>query len=142
MATPDELREALAAGRAAMRAALDAASPAKWDLAPASGEGEEAWPARKAAEHAIGAEAFFTTAICTACGYPGVEAERPSYGTPAEAIAGLDTMIELTNKKLKYVTREDLEKKHERMGTTESILQLAASHLEDHAVQIRSAAGG
>jgi len=39
---------ALAAGRAAMRAALDAASPAKWDLAPASGEGEEAWPARKA----------------------------------------------------------------------------------------------
>lgn len=142
MATPDELREELAGARAALRAALEAASPAKWEVAPGTGEGEEAWSARRAAEHAIGSEAFFTTAVCTACGYPGVEAVNPSYATPAEAVAGLDAMIELTNKKLKYVTAEDLEKKDERMGTSAAIIELMASHLHDHAAQILAAAGG
>jgi hypothetical protein len=139
MATPDELREELAGARAALRAALEAAPAAKWEVAPGTGEGEEAWSARQAAEHAVGAEAFFTTAVCTACGYPGVEAEKPSFSTPAEAVAGLDAMIELTNKKLKYVTEGDLEKKHERLGTSAAIMELMASHLHDHAAQILAA---
>ncbi len=141
MATPDELRASLAESRAAFRAALEAVTDG-WETAPASGEGEEAWSARKVAEHTIRAELFFTTAICDACGYPGVDVPADmQFSTPAEAIAAFDTAVETTNKKLKYVSDTDLVKEHARMGSSENILNIGIGHLRDHAQQIRTAAG-
>ena len=140
MATPDELRAELAESRKVFRAALGELDASAWEKAPQSGEGEEAWAPRQAAQHAIGAEAFFTTAICTACGYPGVEAPKPDFATPADAIAGYDSVIELCDKKLKYITEEDLAKPHDRFGSVEGLLTVAASHLRDHAQQMKTAA--
>lgn len=141
MATPDDLRAAIAEGREALAAALEAAKAGDWEKAPGTGEGEAAWSARAAAEHVVGAEAFFTNAICTACGYPGVEFTNRSYANAGEAAAALAEVIEITNKKLKYVTETDLPNKHERFGSVEGLMTTQAGHLKDHAAQIRAAAG-
>ncbi|MFN0095567.1 MAG: DinB family protein [Dehalococcoidia bacterium] len=142
MPTPDELRAAIADGRAALRSALEAAASGDWEKRPASGEGEAAWSARETAEHTVEIEALFATAVCTACGYPGVEFAKPSYATPAEAIAGLEAVTELTNKKLKYVSETDLEKVHDQWKRSAAdIMGVNAHHLNDHAAQIRTAAG-
>lgn len=141
MATPDELRANLATSRGSFRDALAGLTDAQWEAVPAAGEGEEAWSARKAAEHAIRAEAFFTSALCTACGYPGVDVPQdPAYATPAEALAAFDAVVEMTNKKLKYVTDSDLEKTHERLGSSENILNINIGHMNDHADQLQKSA--
>jgi hypothetical protein len=141
MPTPDELREAIAAGREELRAALEAARGGDWERKPAQGEGEDAWSAREVAQHVIPSEAFFATAICTACGYPGVEFSNRSYATADEALAALDEVIEVTNKKIKYVTDTDLEKAHDRFGSVEGLMKVSAGHLRDHAAQIKAASG-
>lgn len=140
MATPDELRTAIAEGRATLRAALAAANGAAWEMEPGSGEGEAAWSARQAAEHVIGAEAFFTNAVCTACGYPGVEFTNRSYATPAAATAALAEVSALTDAKLKHVTESDLGHLHDRFGSVEGLMKTSAGHLRDHAAQILAAA--
>ena len=140
MPTPDELRADLGESRKVFRAALGEIDASAWEKAPQGGEGEEAWSPRQAAQHAIGAEAFFTTAICTACGYPGVEAPKPDFETPADAIRGFDEVIELCDKKLKYITAEDLAKPHDRFGSVEGLLQTDIGHLRDHAAQMKTAA--
>lgn len=140
MATPDELRSALAAARVELRAAI-AAAASNWEQAPAEGDGEEAWSARQTAEHAIAAEAYFTTAICEACGYPGVDRVSAAYPTAEAAIDGHEGVAEMCDKKLRHVTEKDLEMKHERWGTVADLLALSAHHLRDHAAQITRAAG-
>ncbi len=139
MANPDELRTALATGRQALKDAITAAASG-WERAP-GGEGEAAWTARQAAEHTIPTEAFFTNAVCTACGYPGVDQVTGSYATAADALKHLDEVVEMCNKKLKYVSETDLEKKHEKYGTAADLLAGNANHLNEHAAQIRAAAG-
>jgi hypothetical protein len=139
MPTPDELRAAIAEGRSELKAAISAAAGA-WETSP-GGAGEDAWSARQAAEHVIPTEGFFTTAVCKACGYPGLERITGSYPTAADALKHLDDVIEITNKKLKYVTETDLEKRDERFGSAADLMAMSASHLKDHAVQIRAAAG-
>ena len=139
MATPDELRAAIADGRETLRAALEAAKGGDWNRA-GEGEGEAAWSAREAAQHVINSEAFFATATCEACGYPGVEYDRRPLETPAAALAALDEVIEITNKKIKYVTDTDLEKPHDGFGTVEALLAYQAVHLQEHAEQLKAAA--
>jgi hypothetical protein len=139
MATPDELRAAIAEGRTALKDAIAAAAQG-WERAP-GGEGEASWTARQAAEHAIPVEAFFTSAVCSACGYPGVDEVKGSYPTAADALKHLDEVVEMCNKKLKYVSETDLEKKHERFGSAADLLAGNAKHLQEHAAQIRAAAG-
>lgn len=147
MPTPDELRASLAEARAALRDAITAASGA-WEREPGDtglkrdGSEEAAWTARKVAEHAIPSESFFTTAICAACGYPGVDAVTGDYATSADAIVQLDTVIEMCNKKLKYVSATDIEIQNEEWKTNVAgMLQFNAQHLTEHAAQIRAAAG-
>lgn len=140
MPTPDELRADLDAGRQAFRAALESVT-ANWEKEPESGEGEDAWSARKVAEHAIPTEVYFAKAICDACGYPGPETKRLELPTPQDALAAFDEAVEVSHGRIKYVTEEDLAKSHERFGSVEQLLALAAYHLQDHAAQIRTAAG-
>ncbi len=139
MPTPDELRSDLAAAREEFKSALSLVGPG-WEKT-GEGTGEDAWSARQTAEHAIPVEAFFTTTICTTCGYPGVDEVKGSYASPAEAATHMDEVAEMCNKKLKYVSAEDLEKKHERFGTAGELLAMNAHHLRDHAAQMRTAAG-
>jgi hypothetical protein len=147
MPTPDEVRAEIAAGRETFRAALQAAAAGDWERTPEgegrtrSGDPEAAWSARKVAEHAIPAEAFFATAVCTACGYPGVEFSNRSYASAAEALTAFDEVIEVTNKKIKYVTETDLEKPQDGFGSVLALMSYQPVHLTEHAAQLKAAAG-
>ena len=127
MPTPDELRASIATGRRTFREALLAAADG-WERAPAGGEGEEAWSARQTAEHVVPVEAFFTTAVCSACGYPGVESPTASYPTAEDAAAAFDEVAALCDGRLKHVTETDLAMQHERFGTVADLLAMNAHH--------------
>lgn len=136
MPTPDELRGSLAQGRDAFRAALDAVHD-RWEVRPeGAAEGEDAWSPRQVAEHAIPLVVQFASAVCTSCGYPGLEVARVPYATAQEAIAAFEVAAAQADGRLKYVTEKDLAMPHERMGNVEAIMALSARHLSDHAAQL------
>lgn len=139
MPTPDELRAGIASARTDFQSALEGAS-ASWEKAPAAGaEGEDAWSPRKAAEHAIGADLYFASEICGACGYPGLELSRLSLPTSAEALTAFSEASAKADGRLKYVSENDLTMQHKSMGSVADVMALSASHLRDHAAQIRAA---
>lgn len=141
MATPDELRAQLADARKEFDAAL-AAAGAAWEKAPASGEGEAGWSPRQAAEHCIGADVMYASAVCAACGYPGLDRIQASYATAAEATKGLLEASVLADGRLRYVTEKDLAMKNQRGNSVEDMILANAAHFRDHAQQIRAAAAG
>jgi hypothetical protein len=140
MPTPDELRADLAAARADFAEALRAAA-ASWERQPAVGEGEDAWSPRRAAEHCIAADVAYASAVCIACGYPGLERWQASYPTAADAEAGLREAAALADGRLKYVTEKDLLMKNERGYSVADMIKASADHFRDHAAQVRAAAG-
>jgi len=135
MTTPDELRTAIAEGRAAFRAALEAAT-GRWEVAPVTGEGEGAWSPRQVAEHAIPYEQWYASEVCAACGYPGIDVDRPHMPTASEALAAFDAAAAKADGRLKYVTEKDLAMPHERMGSVAGIMERNARHLREHAAQL------
>ena len=135
MTTPDELRTAIAEGRAAFRAALEAAT-VRWEVAPATGEGEGAWTPRQVAEHAIPYEQWYASEVCAACGYPGIDVDRPPMPTASEALAAFDAAAAKADGRLQYVTEKDLAIPHERMGSVAGIMERNARHLREHAAQM------
>lgn len=143
MPTPDELRAAIEEGRDDLRAALRDASPDTWETKPQAGDGESAWSPREAAEHVIGAELFFATEVCKACGYPGVEMKRFALATPAEALQAFDEAAATAHGRLKHVSEADLAHKNERFNTdVAGLLGIQAHHLKEHAAQVRGARAG
>jgi antitoxin (DNA-binding transcriptional repressor) of toxin-antitoxin stability system len=141
MPTPDELRAELAAARRDFADALRAVQAGTWERRPASGEGEDAWSAREAAEHCIAADVAYASAVCLACGYPGLERFEAMFATPGDALAGLEQASALADGRLKYVTDKDLEMQNQRGITVAQIMTHGATHFRDHAAQIRTAAG-
>lgn len=139
MATPDGLRADLAAAKQEFEDAVRV-SGAVWERKPAGGEGEDAWSPREAAEHCIGSDVFYATAVCLACGYPGLERWQASYATPEEALAGFAQARAQSEGRLKYVTDKDLLIKNERGYSVEQLIAANTAHFRDHAAQIRAAA--
>ena len=135
MATPDELRAALAEARAAFREAIEEAEMG-WRRSP--GEGE--WSAQEVAEHVIQIEARLTTMICEACGYPGIEIGEPDCASSIEAVDEFDAVVSRCDAKLRHVTPEDLEKPHEHFGNVEAIFGMNVQHLVEHGAQLAAAA--
>ena len=146
MPSPDALRQEIATARDALRQAITAAADG-WNTAPAdtNAEGEAAWSARKAAKHIIGAEVFFAAAICEACGYPGPASPwgegKIAADSADEASRTFDAAVAAADAKIQHVSETDLAQTHERFGTVTETMTLWASHLRDHAAQIRTAAG-
>jgi hypothetical protein len=138
MPTPDGLRAGIASARQDFQSALEGAG-ASWETKPASGaEGEESWTPRQVAEHAIGADVYFASEICSACGYPGLELSRLSLPTPADALTAFAEASAKSDGRLKYVSENDLTMKHEKLGLVSDIMAMSVSHLRDHAAQIRA----
>ena len=148
MATPDELRAEIAAARNTLRTALQGASQDTWEQQPAtdsagaSSEGEDAWSARQAAEHVIGAEIHFTNLVCKACGYPGPDSPfaggKPSFDSVDEARSALDDAIAAADSKIKYITDTDLAIERDE-GTVETLVAFWPQHTREHAEQIDAA---
>jgi hypothetical protein len=143
MATPDELRAEIADARATLRTALQGASQDTWEKLPADGgDGEDAWSARQAAEHVIGAEIYFTNLVCKACGYPGPESPfsggKPNFTSVDDARTALDDAIAAADSKIKYITETDLAITRDE-GTVETLVAFWPQHTRDHAQQITTA---
>ncbi len=135
MATPDELRAALAEARATFRAAIEEAEMG-WRRVPGDGE----WTAQEVAEHVIQTEARITSMVCEACGYPGVEAGEPDCASSIEAVDEFDAVVSRCDAKLQHVTPEDLEKPHEMFGNVEGVFEMNVQHLVEHTAQLLGAA--
>jgi hypothetical protein len=141
MPTPDELRAAVKTARSEAGAAINECG-AKWEVKPASGEGEDVWCAKEVAQHIIGADWFFTNSIAQACGAKALDRPTIDVSTPSAASASLESIGAADDKILGYVSEGDLSKTWEtRLGTqsVEAMLQTLASHCRDHVAQIRSA---
>jgi hypothetical protein len=133
MPSPDELRAALAAAREDFKSAV-AEATARWDQAI----GDE-WSPRKAAEHVAGAEIYFATEVCKACGYPGLDTMSPSFATANDGLIGFAEATAKSDGRLKYVSEKDLLMPHERMGSVADVMLMNVTHLREHAAQIRGA---
>jgi len=138
MPTPDELRTDIASARQDFHSALEGAGAA-WETKPGAAEGEDAWSPRQVAEHAIGADLYFASEVCGACGYPGLELSRLSLPTAAEAVTAFTDASAKSDGRLKYVSENDLTAQHKSMGSVADLMAIAAGHLRDHAAQIRAA---
>lgn len=142
MATANELREALAGARTAMRQAIEGAAD-RWEKAP---EGDEEWSPRAVAEHAIPAEIMFAGAVCAACGYGDKAPANPlsggGFASAADAAAGLDAVSEATNAVLQHVQDDELSKSGEAMGGADvaRLLRINIWHMQDHGAQINNPA--
>jgi hypothetical protein len=141
MPSADDYRTQVTAARTALRAAISGAAD-RWEMAPAAGEGEEAWSPRQVAEHAIGSERFFARAIAGSMEGKAPERIEFAFATTDEALAALDSSIVDCDKVFRYVEDRDLAKAAPMPDgvsfpkSIEGFLQLNAYHLNDHAKQI------
>jgi hypothetical protein len=140
--SPKELRQAIVEARAELQSALHAAHE-KWDVQPPHRDGEDAWSPRQVAEHVIGAEVYFASAISQACGAPKLEQQKPDVSTPAAAAASLTRFAAICDNVLRHVSEADLAKTYEfpRLGTltVQRMMEMLAHHARDHANQILAA---
>ena len=140
MPTPKELHQAIIEGRAGLQSAFHDAHGA-WGRKPQGGEGEDAWSPRQVAEHVIGAEIFFASSIAQACGAPALDRPSIDASTPAAAAASLTRTSAIADNIFRRVTESDFPKTQQtRVGelTVERLMEIAASHGQDHANQIRA----
>ena len=145
MASPDELRAEIARARDELREVLRGVDKG-WEKEPESGEGEDAWSPRQAAEHVVRAEVFYARMVNSTCGREGPENPwadgPPVLPTAADALRALDEAVALADPALALVTEADLPRPHERWGSIEEILAGDARHIREHATQIRAASRG
>jgi hypothetical protein len=144
MATPKELRANITDARASFLEALHEAHD-KWETKPqGTADGEAAWSPKEVAGHVAGAEWFFTNSISVACGAP--EVARPSFeaSTPAKTAGTITRNAAKFDDIIRHVSEGDLakpvgEKFPIPNASVGDALNGWASHLNDHASQIRTA---
>jgi hypothetical protein len=133
MATPDELRAAIAAARIDFVAALESAGD-RWDRP----SGDPGRTNRQVAEHAAQGEIYLASEVCSACGYPGLDRWEASYPTVADAVAGFGEAAKKSDGRLKYVSDNDLTMVHQHWGTVAGIMEYNITHLKEHGDQLRA----
>ena len=142
MPTADELRAGIAGGRAALRAAIQAAAD-NWETPKGTAEdGEAGWSPRQTAEHVIPSELMFAGGVCAACGYDGPEnpLTGAEFASADDAVAALDAITAACDGKVKHVQDHELGKSAggEGMAAMPVAALMIADiwHLTDHAAQI------
>ncbi len=132
MASAKEMRETVTKNRQALIAAIEAAA-AKWDASP----GGDAWSPRQNAEHAIGADVRFGGQASAILGGNPPAAVETSFASAADAAAALAKVGAEVDKRFSWAEDRDLSKAAGGK-TLEAVLADAASHLAEHAENIKS----
>ncbi|TAJ18899.1 MAG: hypothetical protein EPO65_08010 [Dehalococcoidia bacterium] len=140
MATAAEMRQQLAANRAAFKEALSALG-GKWEQAAPDDE----WTPRKVAEHAIGADVLFSTRCLEAMQSKPSEWERKPLENLDTALATLDAATAIADRAYRYVEDHDLLKMGNPVTDTYpknvgGILQNAIDHLAEHTATLKKRA--
>lgn len=139
MASADELRQAIATNRQALRAAIEATA-GKWEVGD-----EDNWGPRRVAEHCIGAEFTFAGMVAKAIQSKAPDSSELSFASSAEATSGLDAAAAASDNVFSYIEDHDLVKAAPMPDgvpfgkNIEGVLNLAAWHLNDHAGQLGKA---
>ena len=131
MASAEELREAIEAGQGALRRAIEGAG-ARWDQSP----GGEEWSPRQVAEHAVGAELMFASAVAEVLGESPPEREEFSFASANEALAALSEAVGVSSGVYGQVADSDLERPAPFREDLAGVMALASSHCGEHAQQI------
>lgn len=137
MASAAEMRQQLAANRAAFKEALSAAG-GKWEQAAPDDE----WTPRRIAEHAIGAEVLFATRCFEAMQSKPSDWERKPLENLETALTTLDAATAISDRAFRYVEDHDLLKAGTPSGDTYpknvgGILQNAIDHLAEHTATLK-----
>lgn len=137
MASAAEMRQQLAANRAAFKEALSAAG-GKWEQAAPDDE----WTPRRIAEHAIGAEVLFATRCFEAMQSKPSEWERKPLENLETALTTLDAATAISDRAFRYVEDHDLLKAGNPSSDTYAknvggILQNAIDHLAEHTATLK-----
>ncbi len=144
MATLSEITAALDAAFAGYFAELALAGP-HWETKPSAGDGEEGWCARQVAEHVAGSGIFFGSSIAQMAGIAGPAPEQVQLPDFALAEAETHRAQGVLMGVIGSVPEASLSIAidHPRLGkqTVGSIMQLVATHTNDHAAQLRALRG-
>jgi hypothetical protein len=140
--TASELTASIGASYEAYAAELRQAGP-HWERKPAgAAEGEDAWPARRVAEHIASASTYFGNGIAAAAGLQAPEIQRLQFTTQEEAVAGTESVHAAFMAVASQLSDSQvaIEFEHPRMGKTTigGILTLVSNHLRDHANQLKT----
>lgn len=144
MATLSEITTALDSAFAGYFAELALAGP-HWEEKPSAGDGEEAWCARQVAEHVAGSGIFFGSSIAQLAGIPGPAPEQiqlPDFSlAEAETRRAQGVLMGVVGSVPEASLSIAID--HPRLGkqTVGSIMQLVATHTNDHAAQLRALRG-
>jgi hypothetical protein len=130
LATAKELRETISKNRAALVAAIEAAS-GKWETSP----GGEEWSPRKNAEHAVGSDIYFGKQAAALLGGNPPPAVETSFDNAAAAAEALKKVGAEVDKRFSWAEDRDLSK-GQGGNTLENIFVEAAKHLAEHAENI------
>jgi hypothetical protein len=134
MATVKELRDKITANREALKAAIEAAS-GKWEDASA-GDGDQRNP-RQIAEHAIGADVRYAGNAAAILGGNPVAQQEISLASAQDAVDTITKLGPEVDKRFSWAEDRDLPKQRDGRSL-ESIMESAASHLAEHAAEIKS----
>ena len=140
MASAAEMRQQLAANRAAFREALSATG-GKWEqTAP-----DDEWTPRRIAEHAIGADVLFSTRCFEAMQSKPTDWERKPLESVDAALTALDAATAIADRAYRYVEDHDLLKMGAPVTDTYAknvggILQNAIDHLAEHTATLKARA--
>lgn len=140
MASAQELRQQLAATRAAFREALSA-NGGKWEDAPSGDD----WTARRIAEHAIGADVLMSTRSFEAMQSKPSDWENQPLENVDAALARLDAANTISDRAFRYVEDHDLTKMGNPVSegypkNVEGILQNAIAHMSEHTETLKKRA--
>ena len=146
MATVAETRAAIAAAFDTYIAEL-AQTASVWETKPAgAAEGEDAWCARRVAEHIAGAGPFFGMGIARACGIDGPTPARISLPDPAAAVEETTRAHGLLMDVVSQVKDDQMSIEFEagQLGkqSVAGLLGVVSYHLNDHANQLKTLRGG
>ena len=131
MASAEELREAIDAAQGALRRAIEGAG-ARWEQSP----GGEEWSPRQVAEHAVGAELTFASAVAEVLGESPPEQKEFSLASANEALSALSEAIGVSGGVYGHVADSDLEKPAPFRENLAGVMALASSHCGEHARQL------
>jgi hypothetical protein len=122
MSASDELREQILEARDAFRSAL-AAAP--WSDAVAGVVAEAAKQ-----------ELWYASAVCAACGYPGLEIPEYAFANAEAAQEGYEAAVAKAQGRIKYVQDPELEKPYEKTGDVAGLLREYAQTVRAEAAQL------
>lgn len=135
MASADELRTAIESSREALRQAIKDTTGTWEQVRP----GDEEWSPRQAAEHVIGSELMFASMVAKLVDSSAPDRREFELASADKALAALSEVAEVSGGVFASVVDADLDTPAPYMDNVAGLMQLVATHIDEHTQQIQGA---